>query len=292
MAPIAPFFADKLFCDLNKVTKRFNVESVHLATFPKADESAIDKQLETRMQMAQTVSSMILALRRKVAIKVRQPLQKIIIPILNEEFEQNLKAVEPIIKAEVNVKEIDLLKDASQVLVKTIKPNFKALGPKCGKIMKEVAATITAFSNEEICKFEQTGAKTIVVNGQTIDLTLDDVTIISKDIPGWQVANEGHITVALDTTLTEDLVNEGIAREFVNRIQNLRKESGFDVTDKINLQIQKHNAINKAIEIHKTYIASETLCADIQLVDEINIDNKKLVDIDADVQTYMAVQKV
>ncbi|MBR5433257.1 MAG: isoleucine--tRNA ligase [Bacteroidales bacterium] len=292
MAPIAPFYADQLFCDLNKVTKRFDVDSVHLATFPKADESVINSTLETRMGMAQTVSSMILALRRKVSIKVRQPLQKIIIPILNDEFEQNLKAVEPIIKAEVNVKEIDLLKDASQVLVKTIKPNFKALGPKCGKIMKDVAATISAFSNEEICEFENNGAKTIVVNGQTIDLTLDDVTIISKDIPGWQVANEGHITVALDTTLTDELVNEGIAREFVNRIQNLRKDSGFDVTDKIKLQIQKHNAINKAIEIHKSYIASETLCTDIQLVDEITFDNKKPVEIDADIQTNMAVQKV
>ena len=291
MAPIAPFYADQLFCDLNKVTKRFDVDSVHLATFPKADESVINSTLETRMGMAQTVSSMILALRRKVSIKVRQPLQKIIIPILNDEFEQNLKAVEPIIKAEVNVKEIDLLKDASQVLVKTIKPNFKALGPKCGKIMKDVAATISAFSNEEICEFENDGAKTIVVNGQTIDLTLDDVTIISKDIPGWQVANEGHITVALDTTLTDELVNEGIAREFVNRIQNLRKDSGFDVTDKIKLQIQKHDAINKAIEIHKAYIASETLCADLQLVDEIKNDNKKLVELD-EIQTYMAVQKM
>jgi len=291
MAPIAPFYADQLFCDLNKVTKRFDVDSVHLATFPKADESVINSTLETRMGMAQTVSSMILALRRKVSIKVRQPLQKIIIPILNDEFEQNLKAVEPIIKAEVNVKEVDLLKDASQVLVKTIKPNFKALGPKCGKIMKDVAATISAFSNEEICEFENNGAKTIVVNGQTIDLTLDDVTIISKDIPGWQVANEGHITVALDTTLTDELVNEGIAREFVNRIQNLRKDSGFDVTDKIKLQIQKHDAINKAIEIHKAYIASETLCADLQLVDEIKNDNKKLVELD-EIQTYMAVQKM
>ncbi|MBP5582529.1 MAG: isoleucine--tRNA ligase [Bacteroidales bacterium] len=291
MAPIAPFYADRLFCDLNNVTKRFDVDSVHLATFPKADESVINSTLETRMGMAQTVSSMILALRRKVSIKVRQPLQKIIIPILNDEFEQNLKAVEPIIKAEVNVKEIDLLKDASQVLVKTIKPNFKALGPKCGKIMKDVAATISAFSNEEICEFENNGAKTIVVNGQTIDLTLDDVTIISKDIPGWQVANEGHITVALDTTLTDELVNEGIAREFVNRIQNLRKDSGFDVTDKIKLQIQKHDAINKAIEIHKAYIASETLCADLQLVDEIQSDNKKLVELD-EIQTYMAVQKM
>lgn len=292
MAPIAPFFADQLFCNLNAVSKRFNVDSVHLATFPKTDESVIDSTLETRMELAQTVSSMILALRRKVAIKVRQPLQKAIIPIVNDEFEENLKAVENIIKAEVNVKEINLLKDASQILVKTIKPNFKALGPKCGKIMKDVAATITAFTNEEICDFENKGTKTITVNGQAIDLTLDDVTIISKDIPGWQVANEGHITVALDTMLNDELVNEGIAREFVNRIQNLRKDSGFEVTDKINLQIQKHDAINNAIEKHKAYIAAETLCADIQLVDEIKSENKKIVDIDTDVQTYMAVQKV
>lgn len=292
MAPIAPFYADQLFCDLNKVTHRYNLESVHLANFPIADESLIDKTLETRMDIAQRISSMILALRRKVAIKVRQPLQKIIIPVVNEEFENNVKAIENIIKAEVNVKEIELLKDASQILVKTIKPNFKTLGPKCGKIMKDVANVITALSSEEIFAFEATGEKSIVVNGETIDLTLDDVIIISKDIPGWQVANEGHLTVALDTTLTEDLILEGIAREFVNRIQNLRKDSGLDVTDKILLSIQKHSAINKAIECHKTYIASETLCTDIKLVDTIENDNKKLVELDADVQTFMVIQKV
>lgn len=292
MAPIAPFYADQLFCDLNKVTHRYNLESVHLANFPIADESLIDKTLETRMDIAQRISSMILALRRKVAIKVRQPLQKIIIPVVNEEFENNVKAIENIIKAEVNVKEIELLKDASKILVKTIKPNFKTLGPKCGKIMKDVANVITALSSEEIFAFEATGEKSIVVNGETIHLTLDDVIIISKDIPGWQVANEGHLTVALDTTLTEDLILEGIAREFVNRIQNLRKDSGLDVTDKILLSIQKHSAINKAIECHKTYIASETLCTDIKLVDTIENDNKKLVELDADVQTFMAIQKV
>ena len=292
MAPIAPFFADQLFCDLNKVTKRYKEESVHLGMFPKADTSVIDKTLETRMEMAQTISSMILALRRKVAIKVRQPLQRAIIPIINEEFERNIKAVENIIKAEVNVKELELLKDASEILVKTIKANFKTLGPKHGKIMKDLAAKIAEFSNEEICDFENTGKKSIEINNETVELTLEDVIIISKDIPGWQVANEGNITVALDTTLTEDLTNEGIAREFINRIQNLRKESGLDVTDKISLQIQQHNTINKAIEIHKTYIASETLCSSIQLVDSINDENKKLVDIDADVQTFMAIHKV
>lgn len=292
MAPIAPFFADQLFCDLNKVTKRYKEDSVHLVTFPKADTSIIDKTLETRMEMAQTISSMILALRRKVAIKVRQPLQRAIIPIINQEFERNIKAVENIIKAEVNVKELELLKDASEVLVKTIKANFKTLGPKHGKIMKDLAAKIAEFTNEEICDFENTGKKMVVVNNENVELTLDDVIIISKDIPGWQVANEGHITVALDTTLTEDLINEGIAREFINRIQNLRKESGLDVTDKISLRIQKHDIINKAIEIHKTYIASETLCSNIELVGSLSDENKKRVDIDADVQTFMTIHKM
>jgi isoleucyl-tRNA synthetase len=291
MAPIAPFYADLLFTDLNKISNRFTEDSVHLATFPKANTNYIDHALEHRMNMAQTISSMILALRRKVAIKVRQPLQKIIIPIINEDFVKDIQAIEGIIKAEVNIKEIELLSDASGILIKKIKPNFKTLGPKFGKIMKQIAVKTSELSNEEIFAFEKSGTQKLIIEGETIEITLEDVEIISEDIPGWQVANEGNITVALDTTISPELLQEGIAREFVNRIQNFRKESGFDVTDKIILVIEKHNAINLAIETYSEYIAAETLCESIQLVDKVKQNNQKAVEIDNDIETVIAIAK-
>ena len=291
MAPISPFYADQLFCDLNSVSERHTVISVHLADFPKSNPALIDKKLEQRMQMAQTISSMILALRRKVAIKVRQPLQKIIIPIINEEFAKDIKEIEGIIKTEVNVKEIELLSDASGILVKKIKPNFKTLGPKYGKIMKQIAVHVSEMSNDSIFAFESAGVYNCIIENQQVMLTLEDVDIISEDIPGWQVANEGIITVALDTTITKELQNEGIAREFVNRIQNFRKESGLDVTDKIHLYIQKHDAINEAIEFYKEYIATETLCNSINLEPNLKLNNQKAVEIDNDVETIIAITK-
>lgn len=292
MAPIAPFYADNLFCDLNGISKNHTDESVHISKFPKADKSLIDKNLEERMDVAQKISSMVLALRRKVSIKVRQPLNKILIPTLGEQFEKNIRLVEDIIKTEVNVKEIEILTDASGILVKKIKANFKALGPKYGKLMKQIAEVINSMKSEEVFAFEKSGVHEIIVGGEKISLTLDMVEIFSEDIPGWQVANEGTLTVALDVQISEELKFEGIAREFVNRIQNLRKDSGLEVTDKIHLQIQMHDAINQAIKFHENYIASETLCNSIELVNNIQPNIAKPVEIDEFVNTFMAITKI
>jgi len=292
MSPIAPFYADKLFSDLNNVTGKDKTESVHLSTYPKAFDNFIDKELEIRMDLAQRICSMVLALRRKVSIKVRQPLNKIMLPVLDPQFEQRVASVKDIILAELNVKEIEFLTDTSGILVKKIKPNFKTLGPKHGKIMKQLAASISQMSNNEIQSFEKAGAYSVSVDGQDISLALEDVEIISEDIPGWLVANEGSLTVALDVTVTDELKSEGIAREFVNRIQNLRKESGLEVTDKIALQIQKHDLINNAVGAHKEYIANETLCVSIELVDQLEQKDAKAVDIDNDIQTFMGINKV
>lgn len=291
MAPIAPFYADKIYTDLNSVGTSDSVTSVHIADFPVADESVIDKSLEERMDLAQRISSMVLALRRKVSIKVRQPLQKMLLPVVNESFEASVRAVADIIASEVNVKEIEFLTDASGVLVKKAKPNFKTLGPRYGKSMKVISALVAQLSSDDIHAFEKSGKLALQQDGESFELTLEDVEIISEDIPGWQVANEGLLTVALDVTITEELRAEGIAREFVNRIQNLRKESGLDVTDKINLKIQKHNDINSAILQHKDYIGAETLCASVELVENIEQNDRKLVEIDDSITTYMTIVK-
>lgn len=291
MAPIAPFYADQLFCDLNAVTKQHGVDSVHLADFPKSNSSYIDVRLEQRMQDAQVISSMVLALRRKVQIKVRQPLQKVLIPVLSAEARENIEAVASIIKTEVNVKEIELITDASGILVKKVKPNFKLLGPKYGKIMKQLSAEIANMSSDEIFAFEKNGTHTLTVEQEQVVIDIADVEIISEDIPGWQVANEGTITVALDVTITPELLHEGIAREFVNRIQNFRKESGLEVTDKIELEIQKHDAINDAIEQFKDYIAAETLCSSVKLIDKPKQLLQKVVEFDNDVSTVIAISK-
>ncbi|MDA3883038.1 MAG: isoleucine--tRNA ligase [Bacteroidales bacterium] len=291
MAPIAPFYADKLFTDLNSATQQHKAESVHLVNFPIADESYINTRLEKQMKYAQIISSMILSLRRKVSIKVRQPLQKILIPALNKEFEQDIRAVTDIIKAEVNIKEIEIITDASDVLVKKIKPNFKVLGPKHGKIMKQLAVKIGEMDNAEIVAFEKNQTYTIEVNSENVTLQLEDVEIYSEDIPGWQVAHEENITVALDVKISPELQNEGIAREFVNRIQNFRKESGLDVTDKIHLEIQEHANLTTAIEQYKEYIATETLCASINLVPKPKQKLQKDVEIDNTISTVIAISK-
>jgi len=244
-APIAPFFMDRLYLDLNAVTKKEGFESVHLAEFPVADESAIDKSLERKMENAQTISSLVLSLRAKEKIKVRQPLQKIMIPVSSQQEKDEIEAIADLIKYEVNIKEIELLEDASDILVKQIKPNFKTLGPRFGKDMKLIANAVNSFSSEDINKMEQNRSFDLDINGKNITLGLDDVEITSQDIEGWLVANEGLLTVALDVTINEDLRKEGIARELVNRIQNLRKDSGFEVTvafDEVNtkLSIKKH----------------------------------------------------
>jgi isoleucyl-tRNA synthetase len=270
-APIAPFFMDKLYQDLNSLTQKETSESIHLANFPIFNESYVDKNLERKMEMAQKISSLVLSLRAKEKIKVRQPLQKIMIPVDNLQQKEAILAVENLIKYEVNIKEIELLEDASDLLIKQIKPNFKTLGPKFGKDMALIANKVQNFSKEDINKIEKEGTISIEINGKNINLGLQDVEISSKDIAGWLVANEGSYTVALDINITEDLRKEGIARELVNRIQNARKESGFEVTDKIKLTVLNFENLEQAISDNKTYIIRETLTQELVFVDELNI---------------------
>jgi len=287
-APIAPFFMDRLYLDLNSVTKKETFESVHLAHFPIYNENFVDKNLERKMEAAQTISSLVLSLRAKEKIKVRQPLQKIMIPIDSKQQKEEILAVANLIKHEVNVKEIELLEDASDILVKQIKPNFKTLGPRFGKDMKLIANTIVAFSSEDIKKIEQSGEIEVVINGKSITLGLEDVEITSQDIEGWLVANEGSLTVALDVTISEDLQKEGIARELVNRIQNLRKDSGFEVTDRIDVILQKDEKIVDAVQTNLAYIKAETLTEELEIKDQINNGIEVVFD---DVNTRLFIQK-
>ena len=297
-APFAPFFMDQLFLDLNKGTSRDATESVHLSTYPECNESMIDKDLEERMHLAQRVSSLVLGLRRKVNIKVRQPLAKIMVPAINQHFADQIDAVSAeIIKSEINVKEIEFLDDTSGILVKKIKPNFKLLGRKHGKNMKAVSAAIARFTQEEIGEIEKNGAINLSLEPSNLSaepcaLSLEEVEILSEDIPGWLVANDGNLTVALDITITEDLRQEGIAREFINRIQNLRKDSGFEVTDKIAVFIQRHEAIEKAIAMHQQHIGNQTLAESVELVDKVDMESAREVELDNDVKTYIQIKKI
>jgi isoleucyl-tRNA synthetase len=270
-APVAPFFMDALYKDLNRATNKENFQSVHLANFPVSVENFVDKSLESKMLKAQTVSSLVLSLRKKEMIKVRQPLQKVMIPVLDEEFKNEIVAVSDLIKSEVNVKEIELLEDVSGILVKQIKPNFKTLGPRFGKDMGLISKEIQGFKQEQINKIDREGTIDIVVSGNSITLNSDDVEIISQDIPGWLVANDKGITVALDITISDELRKEGIARELVNRIQNIRKDSGFEVTDKIKVVFQKESQIADAVSANKDYIMSETLTEQISFEEKLDI---------------------
>lgn len=296
-SPIAPFFMDQLFKDLTNINEVENTESVHLTSFPVHDDSFIDKVLEHKMQKAQLIASMTLSLRQKEKIKVRQPLQRIMIPIHNDAERDEIEAVQDLIKSEVNVKEIQLLDDASGILVKSIKPNFKALGPRYGKDMKLIARSISKLSSEEIADFEKNKIFTIQVDGKNIELLIDDVEIKTKDIDGWLVANQDNTTVALDVTISEELRDEGIARELVNRIQNHRKNSGFDVTDRIEihftktkdeLQKTKNVSIENAVNENENYIKTETLANSIIFVD--NIENGTEISFD-DIDTIMKIIK-
>jgi len=269
-APIAPFFMDRLYQDLNKVTQKESSESVHLAEFPKFNEAFVDKRLERKMESAQTISSLVLSLRAKEKIKVRQPLQKIMIPVDGQQQKEEILAVSNLIKHEVNIKEIQLMEDASDILIKQIKPNFKVLGPKFGKDMRFIAAEVGKFTQEDINKIEKDKNISINVNEKNITLSLEDVEISSKDIEGWLVANEGALTVALDVTITDDLRKEGIARELVNRIQNARKDTGLEVTDKIKLTVLNYANLQDSINDNKDYIMSETLTKELVFVDELN----------------------
>ena len=269
MAPIAPFYADRLYMDLIGVTGRDNVVSVHLAKFPVAEESLINKELEARMQMAQDVTSMVLALRRKVNIKVRQPLQCIMIPVVDEDQKRHIEAVKDLIMSEVNVKEIQFVEGASGVLVKKVKCDFKKLGPKFGKQMKAVAAAVAGMSQEDIAQFEKNGSFTFSLDGGDAVVEVADVEIFSEDIPGWLVANAGKLTVALEVTVTDELRREGIARELVNRIQNIRKSSGFEITDKINITLSKNPNTDDAVNEYNSYICNQVLGNSLTLVDEV-----------------------
>ncbi|HER07706.1 MAG TPA: isoleucine--tRNA ligase [Bacteroides sp.] len=291
-APIAPFYMEKLFVDLNSVSGRFPEGSVHLTRFPESDRELIDKPLEARMEIAQKLSSMILGLRRRVNIKVRQPLNKVMIPVPDEAFQQQVESVKSLVLNEVNVKEIEYITDAAGIIVKRIKPNYKTLGPRYGKLMKELGDAISSMSQEEIGTFEKQGTFTLRAGDEQVRLTLDDVEIVSEDIPGWLVAYEGSITVALDIHITDELRHEGVARELINRIQHIRKESGFDVTDKIHVFIEKHNLINKAVEKHGNYIGSQTLAENISLADRIENNQSKRIDIDDDVYINIRVTRV
>jgi isoleucyl-tRNA synthetase len=290
-APISPFYTDQLFADLNRVSGRHQ-DSVHLTAFPKFNAELIDKDLEEKMEIAQSISSMVLGLRRKVSIKVRQPLSKIMVPILDENFRRQLSAIEHLILTEVNVKELQYLTDTSGILVKKIKPNFKELGPRFGKSMKSISAEVAKMNQKDISALERDGIFTLNIPEGPIQIVVKDVDILSEDIPGWLVANEGKFTVALDVTVSEELRNEGIARELINRIQNLRKDAGFDVTDKIHISILKHSAINKAVEIHRDYIASQTLANEIVLVDFEPVGSSSNIEIDADIITAIKVDKI
>jgi isoleucyl-tRNA synthetase len=288
-APIAPFFMDRLYLDLNSVTKKETFESVHLAEFPKFDKNFVDKSLVRKMEAAQTISSLVLSLRAKEKIKVRQPLQKIMVPSNSESQKQEILAVADLIKSEVNVKEVEVLEDASNILIKQIKPNFKVLGPRFGKDMKTVALAINSLNADDIKKIEQNDVLDVEVNGKSITLEKSDVEITSQDIEGWLVASSGALTVALDVTLTDELRKEGIARELVNRIQNLRKDSGFELTDRIAVQFQKDEQIINAINKNLEYIKTETLTDKLEIIENLKDGIEIAFD---DVNTRLFIQKI
>ena len=276
MSPVAPFFSDRLFIDLNKESKKEHAVSVHLADFPVYNKALVDKGLEERMALAQDISSLILSLRKKVNINVRQPLSKAMIPVLDKSFKEKVEKVKDLILSETNIKTIEYITDTSGIISKKIKPNFKALGPKVGKDMKQVAEILNNLSQKEISNFEQNGH--ISISGTSYIIPLEDVEILAEDVPGWQVANLGSLTVALDITITDELKQEGISRELINRIQNLRKEQGFEVTDKIRVQIKEHPYISEALKNNLSYICAEILAESLEL--SADLDTGETVSID------------
>ena len=291
-SPIAPFFAERLFVDLNTVTGRYPVDSVHLTEFPKADLSLIDTDLEERMELAQKIASMVLSIRKSTRLRVRQPLNRVLIPVMNDHLSRQIDAVKSLILSEVNVKELEYITDTAGVLVKKIKPDFKKLGPRYGKLMKQLAAAVTSITQQQITTLEKEGMLTIQVEGQPVDLLVDDVEILSEDIPGWQVASMGSLTVALDITLTPELLQEGLAREVINRIQNLRKDKGFEVTDKIIVKLQSHTDLDEAVHRYISYICSETLAQSFEVVAEIEETQKVLIEITDQISTFIEIKRI
>ena len=293
MSPLAPFYSEQLFTDLNSVSKREN-QSVHLSKFPEYKAEYVDKKLEERMELAQQISSLTLSLRRKSKLKVRQPLKKIMIPVLNDELKEQIDAVKDIILTEVNVKEIKYLKDSSGIIIKKLKPDFRVMGKKYGKLVKPVSVLLSKFSQEEISEFEQNGSVKLNVEGNEINLKLDEVQVITEDIPGLTAANKGTLTVALDTEITKELKEEGIARELVNKIQNIRKDSGFEVADKIIINILSNKGIDEAVNNYKDYIMSQVLADEINTVSNFNGSENDLhkIDLDENITAKIIVKKV
>jgi isoleucyl-tRNA synthetase len=287
MAPIAPFYADRLFLDLTSVTEgNSKLDSVHLEDFPQVDELVIDKSLEEQMYLAQSASSIILSLRRKVNIKVRQPLSKIMIPIADNKQKVNIESVEQLILNEVNVKELLFVDSANEMLVKKVKPDFKKLGPRYGKIMKQLAVKIQEMENSDINKLESNGFYILNVSGEEVEIGLDDVEIISEDIPGWLVGNEGRLTVALDITISDELRKEGIARELVNRIQNIRKAKDFEITDRVKIKITSNSITNEAIIDYDSYIRNQVLADEIIIVEDVMEEEIEIDDITLTISIY------
>lgn len=290
-SPIAPFYCDQLFSDLNAVSGKQKSNSVHLCQYPIVKVSQIDIYLEEKMEIAQRITSMVLSLRKKENLKVRQPLQKMMVPVLNEKFKTQLEDVKTLILSEVNVKELEFLSADSGVIVKSVKANFKTLGKKYGKHMKTLSSMIAGFSNEVISEIEQNQGKKIEIDGEVLDLQLEDFEISSQDIPGWLVISESGLTVALDITLNQALLEEGLARELVNRIQNLRKESGLELTDKISLEILSQKNINDAINNNFDYICSETLASSLNVVENLKVNGEE-IELDDQIKTRIAISKI
>lgn len=290
-APFAPFISDRIFTDLNAVSGRHSEVSVHLSSFPVADTSLVDRDLEEKMALAQKVSSMVLALRRKVNIKVRQPLSKILIPVLDPVVKEHIEAVRSLILSEVNIKELEFIEDTTGVITKRIKPNFKTLGPRYGKQMKQISAKVAAFSQADIAQLERTDSWTTEIDGVKIEATAADFDITSEDMPGWLVTTEGKLTVAMDITLTDELRKEGLARELVNRIQNIRKDSGFEVTDKIRVTFEKNDALRAAVSAYRDYIASQVLAVEILETESLTDAATQELDLD-DMTVKVLVKRV
>jgi len=269
MAPFAPFLAEKIFSNLNSVTKKENVESVHLALVPEVDETAIDLELESRMEKAQRIVSLVRAIRNKTSLKVRQPLKRIILPISNEQARKEIQQMEDVILDEINVKAIEYVSDDSEIVHKSIKPNFKILGPKYSKSVQPIASAIRKFTSAQIKELEKNGILHIQVEGKDIAITREDVEILHEDIKGWVVESDNVLTVALDTELTEELINEGYAREFVNRVQNMRKDAGFSVTDRVRIRYKANEKISKALSSLQSYVKNETLA--VEFGESVNV---------------------
>jgi isoleucyl-tRNA synthetase len=291
-APIAPFFMDRLFTDLNSITHRDKSESIHLSDFPVSDTFLIDKDLEERMELAQKISSMVLSIRKKENIRVRQPLQKIQIPVLDDSYKVKIEAVKDLILSEVNVKSLELVDESQTQIVKNLKLNFKTLGKKCGKHMKSVQTFANENAQAIISGIEKMGNFEMKFDGESIVLDTEDVEIIPVDIPGWKVVNYGQLTVALDVTISPELREEGLARELVNRIQNLRKDNNLDVTDRIEVKIQRNNAINSAINNNLDYICAEILASSLELVDAVESAKGSEVEIEEDIKTLISITKL